>query len=95
MKYSKNISWRFCIKTVLKRRRRYTFGVAIFKSSNRNESRIFSCSTDRITDVIVAVVDGTRFEGDQTFPDSIFSNVGTMRLLKIEYNQYALTNQLF
>lgn len=64
--------------------KRITFGVANFKSSSRNESRIFSCSADRITDVIVAAVEGTRFDGDHTFPDSIFSNVDTIRLLIIQ-----------
>lgn len=59
-----------------------TFGVTIFKSSRRNESRSFSCSADRITVVIVAAVEGTSEDGDHTLPDSIFSNVGTIRLLQ-------------
>lgn len=58
-----------------------TFGVTIFRSSRRNESRIFSCSAVRITVVIVAAVDGTKDDGDHTLPDSIFSSVGTIRLL--------------
>lgn len=61
-----------------------TFGVTIFKSSRRNESRIFSCSAVRITVVIVAAVDGTSEDGDHTLPDSIFSSVGTIRLLQNE-----------
>lgn len=60
-----------------------TFGVTIFKSSRRNESRSFSCSADRITVVIVAAVAGTSDDGDQTLPDSIFSSVGTIRLLQL------------
>lgn len=64
-----------------------TFGVTTFKSSRRNESRIFSCSADRITDVIVAAVDGTSEDGDHTLPDSIFSSVGTIRLLQRERNE--------
>lgn len=60
----------------------HTFGVTIFKSSRRNESRIFSCSTVRMTLVIVAAVDGTKDDGDHTLPDSIFSSVGTIRLLQ-------------
>lgn len=63
-----------------------TFGEIVFKSSSRNESRILSCSADRINavGVVVDVIDvgGTSVDGDQTFPDSIFSNVGTIRLDK-------------
>lgn len=47
-----------------------TFGVAIFKSSSLRESRIFSCSADRINVGVVI--------GDHTLPDSIFCNVGTL-----------------
>lgn len=64
-----------------------TLGVDTFKSSRRNESRIRSCSAERITVVgVVAfafdVEGGITVEGDHTLPDSIFSNVGTIRLTK-------------
>lgn len=62
-----------------------TLGVAIFKSSRRNESRIRSCSAERITVGVAAVLavdddGGITVDGDQTLPDSIFSSVGTIRL---------------
>lgn len=63
---------------------RLTLGVATFRSSNRNESRILSCSADLITVVDVVVVGGINVDGDHTLPDSIFSNVGIIRLNDVQ-----------
>lgn len=67
----------------------YTFGAMIFSSSSRSESRIRSCSAERITVVAVEWVDdgGISVDGDQTLPDSIFSSVGTIRLINFFFKE--------
>lgn len=62
----------------------------VFSSSSRNESRSRSCSAERITvDATAAAmgwlvhVGGIIVDGDHTLPDSIFSSVGTIRLIGI------------
>lgn len=62
-----------------------TFGVTIFKSSRRSESRSFSRSTERIM-----VVEAANGDGVHTLPDSIFSSVGTLHQIEIEEKWIAM-----